>query len=185
MNALLFGPGLLGVNEWLALLLHFTVLSLLAIGGAITTVSGMHRFVVEERGWLSDSLFTDSVALAQAAPGPNVLFVAVIGFNIGGLMGVAATLIGTLVPSSALTFVVTRWGARNREARSFRALTTGLAPLTIGLLLSTGWVLLEPTRTHWSAAALVAVTLAVMLRTRWSPLWPIGVGAVVGAAGLV
>lgn len=185
MNALLFGPGLIGGADWLALLLHFTILSLLAIGGAITTVSGMHRFIVEQHGWLSDALFTDSVALAQAAPGPNVLFVAVIGFNVGGLAGVVATLTGTLVPSSVLTFFATRWGARNAEARSFRALTTGLAPLTIGLLLSTGWVLLEPTRTHWRTAVLVAGTLAVMLRTRWSPLWPIGVGALLGAAGWI
>ena len=68
---------------------HFLLLSMLAVGGAITTTSEMQRWVVGERHWLTDAQFTASVALAQAAPGPNVMFVAVIGWNIGGLAGVA------------------------------------------------------------------------------------------------
>ena len=76
--------------ELLALTGHFMLLSLLAVGGAITTASDMHRYVVAEHGWISDAQFSASIAIAQAAPGPNVLFVAVIGWNVGGLAGVAS-----------------------------------------------------------------------------------------------
>jgi chromate transporter len=188
MRELLFGPGALGSADWLALFTHFLMLSLLAVGGAITTVSDMHRFVVGERGWLSDAQFTGSVALAQAAPGPNVLFVAVIGFNAAGLMGMLATMVGTLLPSTTLALFATRWGERNRESLLLRAFTTGLAPITIGLLVATGWVLLEPARNgaHLPASALlVAATVLFMLRTRFSPLWPICAGALAGALGWV
>jgi chromate transporter len=181
----LVGPGTLAGGDWLALFLHFTMLSLLAVGGAISTVPDMQRFVVGEQGWLSDAQFTSSVALAQAAPGPNVLFVAVIGFNVGGLAGVLATMVGTLLPSTALTLLATRWGERHRQARGVRAFTAGLAPLTIGMLLSTVWILLEPTRAEPSSAVLVAATLWVMMGTRLSPLWPLGAGALAGAAGWV
>jgi chromate transporter len=181
----IFGSGLLTAGDWLSLFLHFMVLSLLAIGGAITTAPDMQRFIVRDQGWLTDAQFTASVALAQAAPGPNVLFVAVIGFNIGGLMGVVATMAGTLLPSTTLALAATRYGERNRQARGQRAFTTGMAPVTIGLLLSTGWILMEPTRGHWGSAVLVAFTLLVMLRTRYSPLWPICAGAVAGVAGWV
>jgi chromate transporter len=64
-----------------------------------------------------------------------------------------------------------------------RAFTAGMAPLTIGLLLSTGWVLTEPARGHAGALLLVLATVLVMLRTSWSPMWPIALGAVVGAFG--
>jgi chromate transporter len=185
LSALLTGPGILGSWDWLSLLVHFTALSLLAVGGAITTVPEMHRYIVGDRGWLSEGDFTASIALAQAAPGPNVLFVAVIGFNVGGLAGVLATLVGTLLPSATLAMLASRWGDRNREARSLRSFTTGMAPLTIGLLLSSGWILLEPTRTHPATAVLVGATLWVMLRTRWSPLWPLGAGALAGMLGWV
>ncbi|MDE2274789.1 MAG: chromate transporter [Burkholderiales bacterium] len=184
-TALWLGPGPLSAGQWLALFTHFTVLSLLAVGGAITTVPSMHRFLVSQQGWLSDAQFTASVAIAQAAPGPNVLFVAVMGYNVGGLAGVAATLLGTLAPSTALTLLVTRWGSRRSQASGVRAFTAGLAPLTIGLMLATSWILLEPTRAHPIAPLLVAGTLWVMLRTRLSPLWALAAGALVGVLGWV
>ncbi len=176
MSSLLLGPGtLVAAADWLSLFTHFLALSLLAVGGAITTAPDMQRFVVGQQHWLSDAQFTASVALAQAAPGPNVLFVAVIGFNIGGLAGVAATMV----------LAATRFGERHREARALRAFTTGMAPLTLGLLVATSWVLLAPTRGEWGAAVLVAATLWVMLRTRLSPLWPICAGALAGVLGWV
>ncbi len=123
---------------------HFMLLSLLAVGGAITTASDMNRYLVAEHGWITDGQFTASIAIAQAAPGPNVLFVAVLGWNVGGPLGALATMVGTLLPSTLLTLAVTRWTAQHRDARGVRAFTTGMAPLTLGLLLATGWVLAEP-----------------------------------------
>jgi chromate transporter len=182
----LIGSHGLSAAEWLSLFSHFMMLSLLAVGGAITTVPDMQRFVVREQGWLNDAEFNACIALAQAAPGPNVLFVAVIGFNVGGLAGVVATMAGTLLPSTTLALSVTRWGDRNRESRGMRAFTTGLAPLTIGLLVSTGWILLQPARSHaLNAAVLVVFTLLLMLRTRLSAVWPIAAGALAGAMGWV
>jgi chromate transporter len=185
LRELLVGSLALSAADWLLLFTHFAMLSLLAVGGAITTAPDMQRFVVREQGWLSDAQFTGSVALAQAAPGPNVLFVAVIGFNVGGLAGVLATLLGTLVPSSLLAYGITRWGERNRESRALRAFTTGMAPLTLGLLAATGWILLAPTQPGWTTAVLVAGTITFMLRTPYSPLWPIAVGAIAGVVGWV
>jgi chromate transporter len=185
MSELLIGSLPLGATDWWQLFAHFALLSLLAIGGAITTVPDMQRFVVGERGWLSEAQFSGSIALAQAAPGPNVLFVAVIGFNVGGLAGVLATLGGSLLPSTALVLGASRWGAQRRRQRGVRAFTEGLAPVTIGLLLSTGWVLTDPARSHWGTWPLLAGTIVFMLRTKWSPLWPIAVGALAGVLGFV
>jgi chromate transporter len=175
--------------DLLGLFAHFLVLSLLAIGGAITTAPDMHRYVVAEHHWISDAQFSASVAIAQAAPGPNVLFVAVIGWNVAGPLGALATMSGTLLPSTALTLVATRWGARRSETRGVRAFTTGLTPLTIGLLVATGWLLARPYVGNdlraIGAIGLVVVAIVVMLRTRISPMWLVGLGAVVGALGWV
>jgi len=173
----------LSALDWLGLFAHFLMLSMLAIGGAIGTAPEMHRYVVVERGWLSDAQFTSSVALAQAAPGPNLLFVAVIGWNVAGIAGAAVTMIGILIPSTTLALAVTRWGAQRRDSRGVRAFTAGMAPLTLGLLLATGWVLTEPMRHSIGAAALVVVTVGVMWRTKLSPTWMVGAGALVGALG--
>ena len=179
----------LSAADLLGVFAHFLVLSLLAIGGAITTAPGMHRFLVDEHHWISDAQFTASIAIAQAAPGPNVLFVAVLGWNVAGPLGMLATMAGTLLPSTALTLMVSRWGARRRETRAVRAFTTGLTPLTIGLLVATGWLLARPYIVDGShalgALALVALTIVGMLKTRLGPMWLVGVGALVGALGWV
>ena len=185
LNSLWFGTLGLGPADWWGLFSHFTMLSLLAVGGAITTVPDMHRFVVVKQSWLTDAQLSASVALAQAAPGPNVLFVAVIGFNVAGLVGVLATLGGSLVPSAVLAIAAGRYGRDRKDRRDVQAFTQGLAPLTIGLLVATSWILTEPTQHQWSAWVLFAATLAWMVRTRFSPLWPIAVGAVAGVMGWV
>ena len=183
MNAVLFGAHGLDAGVLWSLFLHFGMLSLLAIGGAITTAPDMQRYVVGERGWLSDAQFTASVAIAQAAPGPNVLFVAVVGWNIAGLAGVLATMAGSLLPSTTLALAATRFGDQHRASRAMRAFTAGLAPLTLGLLLATGWILTEPVRDSVGAMLLVPFTVVMLVKTKISPIWLVAAGALVGAAG--
>jgi len=183
VNPLWFGAHGLDSGVLLSLFLHFGMLSLLAIGGAITTAPDMQRYVVGERGWLSDAQFTSSVAIAQAAPGPNLLFVAVVGWNIAGLAGVAATLAGSLLPSTTLALAVARYGDKRRDSRAMKAFSAGMAPLTLGLLLATGWVLTAPVRDSWGALLLVPFTVVALMKTKLSPIWLVAVGAVVGALG--
>jgi chromate transporter len=179
----------LSAGDLLGLFAHFLVLSLLAVGGAITTAPGMHRYVVLEHAWITDAQFTASIAIAQAAPGPNILFVAVIGWNVAGPVGALATMLGIMLPSTTLTLLASRWGHERRETRGMRAFTTGMTPITIGLLLATGWILAQPYLVDLAhglgAVGLIAVAVAVMMWTRLSPIWLVALGAVVGGLGWV
>ncbi len=190
--------------EWLALLTHFLSLSLLAVGGAITTVPDMHRTLVDQNQWLSDGQFNASIAIAQAAPGPNVLFVALMGWHVGlnaggglgagwvgwgsALLGVLLAMLGILLPSTTLTFVASRWGHQNRELRAVRAFKQGLAPVVVALMIATGWIL---TVGHGADLArwplwLLTIAVAVLVwRTRLHLLWLLGAGALLGAMGWV
>lgn len=171
--------------DLLALFAHCATLSLLAIGGAVATVPDLQRFVVVQQGWLGAEAFTASVALAQAAPGPNLLFVAVVGFNVAGLTGALVAMAGMLLPSTALTLTITRWGFRRRDSRGVKAFVAGMAPITLGLLLATGWLLAQPVVGRPAALALILTTVGLMWRTRLSPLWLLAAGAAAGALGWV
>ncbi|WP_312793216.1 chromate transporter [Diaphorobacter nitroreducens] len=188
--------------DWLNLFLYYLSLSLLAVGGAIATAPDMHRFLVERQGWLTEVQFNTSIVIAQSAPGPNVLFIALLGWNVGlnaagtgmhaawafGALGVAVCMLGVLLPSSLLTWAATRWAHRNRERRSVRAFKQGMAPLVIGLLLATAWVLGsahgEPAQ-DWPLWLLSAATTLLVWRTRIHLLWLLGAGALLGAFGWV
>lgn len=188
--------------DWLALLGHFLSLSLLAVGGAISTAPEMHRYLVTQQQWLTEAQFSSSIALAQAAPGPNVLFIALLGWQVGlnaaaasglplwacALLGVSLTMLGTLLPSTVLTFSVARWGHRNRERRVVRAFKQGMAPLVVGILLATGVILATnqgSSPDHWPLWLLAAVTALLVWRTRIHLLWLLGAGAVLGGLGWV
>jgi chromate transporter len=190
--------------DWLALLTHFLSLSLLAIGGAITTAPAMHSYLVNDKAWLSEAQFTSSIALAQAAPGPNVLFIALLGWNVGmnaggginagpgawwlALAGVGVAMVGILLPSTTLTFAAARWGHRNRELRAVRAFKMGMAPVVIALLVATGWILASsagsPTE-HWRPWLLTSITAVIVWRTQLHMLWLLGMGALLGAMGVL
>ncbi len=175
----------LSLADWGSLFLHFLVLSLLAIGGAIATVPDMHRYLVLDKRWLSDEVFASSVALAQAAPGPNLLFVPVLGFQIAGVMGAFVTLVGMLLPSTVLALTATRWMQRHRSATGVRAFVAGMMPVTLGLLLATGWVLASTLGTDLKLLAAVVVTMLLTWRTKLAPVWMVLAGAMLGAAGLI
>jgi chromate transporter len=182
--------------DWLAFGAHLLALSLLAVGGAMAVAPELHRHIVIQQNWLSDGQFASSVALAQAAPGPNVLFIALLGWNVGwqtgsalqAALGLAIALVGMLAPSSLLTLAITRWVHRHREDRTVRAFKQGMAPVVIGLLVATAWVLATAQAGPRGLAPLVALAAVVALlvwRTRLHLLWMLGAGALLGAAGWV
>ncbi|KQP23041.1 chromate transporter [Pseudorhodoferax sp. Leaf267] len=187
---------LLGPADWLSLFTHFATLSLLAVGGAITTAPDMHRFLVDRQHWLTDTQFNASIAIAQAAPGPNVLFVALMGWNVGlnaggyatAVLGLLAAMLGILLPSTTLTYLSAQWGHRNRHLRSVRAFKQGMAPIVVALLVATGWVLAAthdvPAR-DWGLWVVTALATVVVWRTRLHLLWLLGAGALLGALGWV
>jgi chromate transporter len=192
-------------SDWLNLFGHYLLLSAMSLGGAISTSSEMHRFLVEQHHWLSQDQFNQSITLAQAAPGPNVLFVALMGWHVGmnagstgaALFGVLVTMVGIMTPSTAITYTAARWGHRNRELRAVRAFKQGMAPVVIALLLSTAWILGSSSNSgnsgsgnidglaDWRLWLLSAVACLLIWRTRIHLLWLLAAGAVLGAFGLV
>lgn len=186
----------LTVQDWFNLFFHYMSLSLLAIGGAITTAPDMHRYLVDQQHWLTDAQFNASIAIAQAAPGPNVLFVALMGWNVGlnaggmltGLLGVLTAMLGILIPSTTLTYLAAQWGHRNRELRAVRAFKQGMAPIVVALLIATGWILAQsngPELKNWPIWLVTALTALIVWRSKIHLLWLLGAGALLGWFGLV
>ena len=183
-------------HDWLNLFAHYLMLSLMSLGGAIATTTEMHRFLVEQHGWLTQAQFNDAIALAQASPGPNVLFVALMGWQVGmnagsttaAFLGVAVTMIGIMLPSTVFTYQVAQWGHRNRELRAVRAFKQGMAPVVIAMLLSTAWILASSAgrgAADWPLWTLALASCVVIWRTRLHLLWVLGAGALLGALGIV
>lgn len=153
------------------LVTRFALLSVLSFGGVNVVLPDAHRFVVETQHWLTDQQFADFFAIAQAAPGPNFLMFALIGWQVAGVAGAFAAAAAIIVPAGSLAFVVGGLWHRFRNAPWRRAVQIGLAPITIGLVFSSAFVLSAAADHDWLTFAITAVTALVALGTEINPLW--------------
>ncbi|MFY9721479.1 MAG: chromate transporter [Azonexus sp.] len=167
------------------LFLEFALLSFVAFGGATALLPEMHRVVVDNHHWLDDTTFTHLYAIAQAAPGPNVLVVTLIGWEDAGLAGALAATLAMCLPMSVVIYLlIDRWEGFAGK-RWQKAISLGVAPLAVGLIFSGATLIAQAAQFGWAAWAVVAATVVANLRTKLHPLWFIAAGATLGLSGLI
>jgi chromate transporter len=173
------------VSPLVTIALRLMVLSLVAVGGVTTIVPELHRVAVDVHHWVSDAEFTQMFVIARAAPGPNMLLVTLIGWQVAGLPGALVATAAMCLPSCTLSYLVAGVWHRFRAAAWRTAVETGLAPITVGLVLATGWLVARGAPGGWVAYGIAAVTAALVSFTRVNPLWPLVAAGVLGLLGLV
>ncbi len=171
----------LSVDELWSFGARLALLSMFSIGGANVVLPEIHRHVVMDQHWMSDAQFGSLVALAQASPGPNVLVIAVLGFQLGGMLTAAFTMLSFMTPTSVLTYLLTRIRGGERHERMVKILKLGLSPLTAGLVLANGWILTGASGAGHAAYPIALGAAGLALATRLNPVWVILGCGVVGA----
>lgn len=164
---------------------RFGLLGLVAIGGANAVVPEMHRAVVEVERWMSDGEFAALFAIANAAPGPNVLIVTLVGWHVAGVAGALVTTVAMIGPPSLLVYGVFRLWGRMRNAPWRPPVQAGLAAVTVGLVAATAWILTVTTALNARLLVVALATAAVSYLTKINPLWCFAVAAGLGAFGLL
>jgi chromate transporter len=167
----------------LVLALLFGELSLLAIGGASSTLPAMERAIVTDHHWMSAAEFVRLFGLAQAAPGPNMLAVTLFGWHVAGLAGAMVATLAFLLPACCLAYAVGGLWTRFADRRWRRVVQAGLLPVTAGLMLAAGFLLVRDASTDWRSASLAIGVAAGTLATRRHPLWFLAAAAGAGLLG--
>lgn len=167
-----------------ALAALFSELSLLAVGGANALVPEMQR-QVQAHGWMQPAEFAALFALAQAAPGPNMLVVTLVGWRVAGLAGALTATGAFVVPTGLLTYAVSRAWQRFREAAWRKVIQAALTPVTVGLVMAAAALLCRAASQDVPLLLLAAAVACIMLATKLHPLWLLAAGGALGAAGLL
>lgn len=167
------------------LAVQFAIMSLLALGGANAVVPEIHRQAVELRGWMTERQFADMFAISQAAPGPNVMIVTLVGYHVAGFAGSIVTTLAMCGPTAVLAAYLSRTWDRFRDKPWRIAVQAGLVPISIGLVSASAIVLTGIAVHNWAAVLVAAATAAITYWTRWNPLLLIGLAAAGGFVGLI
>ena len=174
-------PALACVSELGHLATIFGQLSVLAIGGIAPMLPEMQRQVVDVRGYMDRTTFAALFALAQAAPGPNMMVATLVGWRVAGLPGALVATAGLIGPSSLLTYATVRLWHRFRERSWRRVLQAGLVPVTVGLVGAGAALLAAATTQGIVTAAITVIGTGVIVFTRAHPIIVLAGGTVVGA----
>ncbi|MBV8647002.1 chromate transporter [Paludibacterium sp.] len=158
----------------------FGRLSLLSFGGVITVLPELQREVVGVHHWLTAQQFAALYALCRAAPGPNVLFLPMIGWRVAGLPGLLVCAVMTYGPPTLLAALTLKVWHHYRAHPGRKLIQSGLVPVTAGLVAASAALLTDSTAVTWPLAAIVALSALLALSTRLSPLWILLGGALLG-----
>jgi len=172
------------VDDLLSLAALFGHLSLLAFGGGNTVLPEMQREAVEVHGWMSAADFAALFALAQAAPGPNMLVSTLIGLRVAGLPGAAVATLGIITPSSVLTLAVFSTWERFRNAPWRRKVQAGITPVTVGLFMAAAVIIAQAADQTIALGVVTTAVAGATLFTKVHPLWLLAAGAVAGVIGV-
>ncbi len=186
----------MSVSDWWVLLQNFMIFSLVSVGGPLVLLPEMRRFLVVDHGWLTDDQVSASVVIAQASPGPNVLFIALFGWNVGlnaggiwlALLGAVICMVGSLLPSCALIYATAHWLHRNSYRPIVKAFKQGMSPVVVALLICSGWTLATAGTTlahDWPLWLVSIVTTALVLWGRLPMYGLLAAGGALGAMGLL
>ncbi len=171
------GPG----SALVAMLLYFSLISLTAVGGGVIMLApDIHRYVVEVQQWITGEQFAAAFTIAQASPGPNVLFVTLIGLQVAGIVGALTATFAILLPTFVLTLTLVRFIPLRPVGRMGKAVRNGVAPISVGLLAAGGLVLARSADTGFIQVLITLATVAAVVMTRWNPVWMIVMGAALG-----
>jgi chromate transporter len=181
------------VRTMLSLLGLFGSLSLMSIGGGNTVLPEMHMRAVNGYHWLTDSQFADIFSISQAAPGPSILIVSLVGYAAGlhvagvagGLAGGVLATVAMILPAALLMYLVTLSWKRAQNSKWRIAVEKGFAPLTVGLILATSLVMSRAADHDWRAYSITAVATVIFVRTETNPLIVVAGAALLGYVGFV
>jgi chromate transporter len=174
-----------GGGSLLTIAAVFASLSLVSIGGGNTVLPQIHRSAVQEEHWMTDQQFAGIYAISEAAPGPSSMISSLVGYKAAGLPGAVVAIAAILGPSSLLMYVACLTWERFRTAKWRIAFEKGLAPISLGLLFSSGLTVVRSSDHTLVAYAITAVAMVLLVRTKVSPLLIMAAAGVLGALGWV
>jgi chromate transporter len=145
----------------------------------------MHRKAVDSYSWMNGNQFADLFAISQAAPGPSILLVTLIGYKAAGITGAVLATVAMILPAGILVYLVSRLWSRSADSPLRSAIERGFAPLTVGLVLASGWVMSKAADHDWRAWILTAACTFLCTTTKTNPIFIVGGAALIGWLGWV
>ena len=168
------------------LFVSYLKIGFFGFGGGYAMLSLIHSEVVVANGWLTNSEFSDIVAISQMTPGPIAINSATyIGYEVAGIWGSVVATVAVCLPALTIMMLITRFFLRLRDNRYVQGVVMGMRPVVVGMIAAAALLLIFPHSADgrsfidgWSWVIFIAVLFASVKRV--NPILLIVLSAVAG-----
>lgn len=181
---------------YLQLFATFFVIGLFTFGGGAAMLSLIQTQVVTKFGWLTESQFTDIVAISQCTPGPiGVNCATYTGYEVAGVAGSALATFALVLPSFIIFYGIITLYNKYHSTSLFGDVMTGLRPAVAGLIGAAALILMFRVNMEgcllqinvipenfgdWTAWAILAVSFVAAFFFKVNPILLIVAGGIIG-----
>lgn len=173
----------------------FFLIGLFNFGGGGAMLSLIQSEVVTQKGWISEEMFTNIVAVSQSTPGPiGINCATYVGYEVAGVAGSAVATLALILPSFLIFFILIKLYEKYRSGAMVSGIMTALKPAVVGLLGAAALILMfrfdvgaaevrviRENFGDWTSWALLGGTLIASFWRKVNPIILILVGGVIGA----
>jgi chromate transporter len=173
------------MNVLISLFIKLSAFSALAFGGINALLPALYKLAVVQEQWLNTQTFADFFAIAQAAPGPNLMTVTLIGWHVYGIIGAIVASIAICWPSSIMIYFLQGYIGGLRNPIKKQTIQFAASALAVGLVLGSAWDISQQINQSTAAFVLTLSSIMIIFFTRWHPLYLIAIGGVLGILGFI
>lgn len=122
----------------------FFQVGLFSVGGGYAAMPMIENQAVTVYAWISESAFTDLVAIAEMTPGPIALNAATfVGMKAAGLAGAIIATLGCITPSLVIVTLLAKLYMKFKNGKTLDNVLSCLRPTVVALIAAAFLTLLQ------------------------------------------
>ena len=176
---------------YLELFFTFFIIGMFTIGGGYAMLSLIQNEVVTVHGWITETMFTDIVAISQMTPGPIGINTATyIGYDVLAgtgasefmcILGSCTATFAVVLPSFIIVLALCKAYDKFKDHYLFKGVMTGLRPVVLGLIGTAALGLATPENfIDWKSYMICLTAFIALFTKKIGPFAALGFGALAG-----
>ncbi len=141
-------------------------------GGGYAMIPLIQREVVLKKKWLEEPEFIDTLAVAQAVPGPMALNTAIfVGYKTHGIKGSLITSLGVILPSFITILLIALVFTEFKDNPDVERVFKGIRPAVVALIAAPLWNMAKSAGVTWKTLWIPLVALLAIWLGGVSPVY--------------
>lgn len=152
-------------------------------GGGFAMIPIIQKEIVDNKKWIEENDFLDTISVAQSAPGPIAINSSIyVGYKIRGFKGALVCTLGSILPSFLIILVIANFFYGFGENKIVESVFSGIRPAVVGLIFSALYRLVYKSNFTYFSLSVSLLALVAVAFLNVSPIYLVLIGVIVSVS---